>query len=97
MHNSIDGTAPIIFEAFEASAGSQDVLDSQNALLWEFPGRTCELSETRFFDEDFQDNLADFLEKASMDTLSRLVAHTRKAESVYSIQDTRFRTPLTNV
>ncbi|ROW07311.1 hypothetical protein VMCG_03763 [Cytospora schulzeri] len=74
-----DGVGAVVFEAFEASATSEQVLASENALRWDFPGRACEVSETRFLDEDFQDNLAEFLEKASMDTLSRLVAHTRKA------------------
>ncbi|KUI56442.1 hypothetical protein VP1G_03790 [Cytospora mali] len=80
-NNSSGGVISVIFEAFEASATTEEVLASENALSWDFPGRACEVPGTRFSTQDFQDNLAEFLEKASMDTLSRLVAHTRKANA----------------
>lgn len=69
----------VVFEAFEASPSSEDVLASENALIQAFPGRACVVPETCFNHEDFQFSLAEFLEKASMETLSRLVAKTRKA------------------
>lgn len=55
------------------------MLVSENALLQSFPGRACAVPETCFHNEDFQSSLAEFLEKASMETLNRLTAKTRKA------------------
>lgn len=69
----------VIFEAFEASPSSEDVLASENALIQAFPGRACAVSESCFHHEDFRSSLAEFLEKASMETLNRLMAKTRKA------------------
>lgn len=76
---SSNETRNVVFEAFEASPSSEEVLASKNALIQSFPGRACAVSETHFSHEDFQASLAEFLEKASMETLSRLAAHTRKA------------------
>ncbi|KAK7702617.1 hypothetical protein SLS64_009580 [Diaporthe eres] len=72
-------TKTIAFEAFEASPSSEDVLASENALIQAFPGRACAVPETCFHHEDFQSSLSEFLEKASMETLNRLAAKTRKA------------------
>lgn len=69
----------VIFEAFEASPSSEDVLASENALIQAFPGRACAVSEGCFRHEDFRSSLAEFLEKASMETLNQLMAKTRKA------------------
>ncbi|KAL1869170.1 hypothetical protein Daus18300_005707 [Diaporthe australafricana] len=77
--SSSNETRTVVFEAFEASPSSEEVLASENALIQSFPGRACAVSATQFSHEDFQASLAEFLEKASMETLSRLAAHTRKA------------------
>lgn len=55
------------------------MLVSENALIQAFPGRACAVPESCFHHEDFQSSLAEFLEKASMETLNRLTAKTRKA------------------
>lgn len=55
------------------------MLASENALIQAFPGRACAVPETCFHHEDFQSSLAEFLEKASMETLNQLAAKTRKA------------------
>ncbi|KAL2277594.1 hypothetical protein FJTKL_15342 [Diaporthe vaccinii] len=77
--SSFNELKPVIFEAFEASPSSADVLASQNALIQTFPGRASAVPAICFHHDDFQTSLAEFLEKASMETLSRLTAHTRKA------------------
>lgn len=55
------------------------MLASENALIQAFPGRACAIPGTCFHHEDFRTSLAEFLEKASMETLNRLAAKTRKA------------------
>lgn len=82
-------TDAIIFEAFEASPRSKAVLASENALLWSFPGRASQLPSATFANPNFQQSLADFLEKASMDSLSRFCAKTRKRSvDIMEIRDT---------
>ncbi|KAI3400394.1 hypothetical protein diail_3411 [Diaporthe ilicicola] len=82
-------TGNVIFEAFEASPSSEEVLESENALIQSFPGCACALPESTFYHDDFQASLADFLEKASMETLNRLAAHTRKAGvEISEVRDT---------
>lgn len=65
------------------------MLASENALLQTFPGRACAISESCFQSDDFQSSLAEFLDKASNETLNRLVAHTRKAgDEIIESRDT---------
>lgn len=79
----------VIFEAFEASPPSENVLASENALVWNFPGRASQVPLYTFQQPDFQESLADFLEKASMDALSQFTSKTRKANAeITEIRDT---------
>lgn len=55
------------------------MLASENALIQAFPGRACAVPGACFHHEDFRSSLAEFLEKASLETLNRLAAKTRKA------------------
>jgi hypothetical protein len=58
-------------------------------LQWDFPGRSAQLPYAEFDDGTFQESLAVFLEKASMEPLYTLQAHIRKAgESVVEMRDT---------
>ncbi|KAK4141681.1 uncharacterized protein C8A04DRAFT_13829 [Dichotomopilus funicola] len=69
----------VVFEAFEASAPAEHVLGAGNAMQRDFPGRCAHLSTQDFADLSFQQQLADLLEQASMESLSSLRAHARKA------------------
>lgn len=65
------------------------MLASENALLWSFPGRASQIPLNIFNQPDFQESLADFLEKASMDALSRFTSKTRKANvDITEVRDT---------
>lgn len=65
------------------------MLASENALLWNFPGRASQIPINTFKQSDFQESLADFLEKASVDSLSRFTSKTRKANvDITEIRDT---------
>lgn len=61
----------VIFEAFEASPSSENVLAAENAVQWDFPGRAAEIPFDEFLSTSFQESLADFLEQASMESLKR--------------------------
>lgn len=52
----------VIFEVFEASPSSEDVLACENALQWDFPGRAAEISFDEFAKESFRESLVTFLE-----------------------------------
>ena len=79
----------VIFEAFEASPSSADVLAAENALQWDFPGRAAEIPLDEFFKESFQESLATFLEQASMESVNRFEARSAKAKaSVIETRDT---------
>ncbi|KAL7621053.1 hypothetical protein AAE478_008365 [Parahypoxylon ruwenzoriense] len=84
-----DNNDRIIFEAFETSASSEQVLAAGHAMQWDFPGRSAQLPYSTFMDESFQQSLATFLEQASMESLYNLQASTRKAKvSVIETRDT---------
>ncbi|KAI9772801.1 MAG: hypothetical protein M1839_002302 [Geoglossum umbratile] len=79
----------VIFEAFEASPTSESVLASENALQWDFPGSAVSIPLSDFVSPSFQESLAAFLEQASMESIKRFAAHTRKAGvSVVESRDT---------
>jgi Protein of unknown function (DUF3638) len=79
----------VIFEAFEASPSSEDVLAAENALQWDFPGRAAEIPFSEFLNESFQQSLATFLEQASMECVQRFKAYSVKAKaSVIEARDT---------
>ena len=65
------------------------MLATDNALRWDFPGRTAEIPTEEFTKESFQESLATFLEKASMETLGRFRACSSKANiSLIETRDT---------
>lgn len=72
----------VIFEAFEASPVSDKVLAAENALQWDFPGCTVDVPYVDFNNTSFQENLAEFLEQASIESIKRFAAHTNKAGSL---------------
>jgi hypothetical protein len=69
----------ILFEAFEVSPLSEDVLASKNALQWDFPGCAVTMPFSEFAKSSFQDELASFLDKASTESIKRFAARTSKA------------------
>ncbi|KAH8590942.1 hypothetical protein B0O99DRAFT_690999 [Bisporella sp. PMI_857] len=84
-----DGANTVIFEVFEASASSEDVLAAENALQWDFPGRAVEVNFDEFCKESFRESLATFLEQASIESLMRFGARSIKAKvSVLEVRDT---------
>ena len=79
----------VVFEAFEASAISERVLASENALQWDFPACTVAMPYSRFNESTFLENLAEFLEQASTESIKSFAAHTNKAGSLaYESRDT---------
>ncbi|KAI0484077.1 hypothetical protein GGR56DRAFT_8381 [Xylariaceae sp. FL0804] len=77
------------FEAFEASAMSEKVLEATHALQWDFPGRAVRISKAQFDTKAFREALAAFLEQASAESLYSLQAQARKAKvDVAEIRDT---------
>ncbi|KAL7793170.1 hypothetical protein V8C37DRAFT_415984 [Trichoderma ceciliae] len=83
------GKESVVVESFETSPMTEHVLASDNALVWDFPGRAVRLSLAEFNDEKLQGNLAAFLERASMETIYNVQAQAKKAQvSVAEIRDT---------
>ncbi|KAF2276617.1 uncharacterized protein EI97DRAFT_450390 [Westerdykella ornata] len=83
------GDDDIIFEAFEASAVSDQVLASQGALLWDFPGSAAKVPYSTFSNTSFQDCLSAFLQQATMESVKAFCAITQKAASpLPEIRDT---------
>ncbi|OTA56699.1 hypothetical protein K449DRAFT_437916 [Hypoxylon sp. EC38] len=79
----------VVFEAFETSASSEQVLAADHALQWDFPGRSAHIPLASFADEVFQESLASFLEQANVESLHCLQAHAQKAKvSVTETRDT---------
>ena len=77
-HLSSDGDT-VLFEALEVSPRAVDVLASENALRWEFPGSAVSICKSTFENSSFQANLASFLEQASLEPIHWYAAHARKA------------------
>ena len=65
----------------ESSPLREDVLASENALQWDFPGCAVAIPLSTFNDSSFQENLSNFLEQASTESIKRFAAHTNKAGS----------------
>lgn len=79
----------IIFESFEASATSCQVLAAGRTMQWDFPGRSAQISVDKFTKESFQESLVAFLEQASMESIYSLQALAQKAGvSIGEIRDT---------
>ncbi|KAF4965489.1 hypothetical protein FSARC_6722 [Fusarium sarcochroum] len=71
--------ASVIFEAFETSARNEDVLATDNALRWDFPGCAVAVPLETFRESGFVSNLANFLDNASRESLTEFSAHALKA------------------
>lgn len=88
----------IIFESFEASAASEQVLSAGQAMQWDFPGRSAQIPLHIFLDHAFQDTLAGFLEQASIESLHSLQAQAQKSGvSVAESRDTTNPTLITQM
>ncbi|EOD45616.1 hypothetical protein UCRNP2_7664 [Neofusicoccum parvum UCRNP2] len=72
----------VLFEAFEASPRSEDVLATEHALQWDFPGSAVAVPYTILADESFQDSLTAFLEQCSTESIKRFAARANKAGSL---------------
>ena len=83
------GQDVVVFEAFEASPASEQVLAAEAALQWDFPGCAVALPYEEFVKLSFQHQLATFLEQASRESIKRFAAYTHKAgSSAFESRDT---------
>ncbi|KAK0755675.1 hypothetical protein N5P37_011775, partial [Trichoderma harzianum] len=88
IHKDI-GSQTVIFEAFEASAPAAVILQSSNAIKWDFPGRAAAIRLQDFSDTSFQENLSDFLEQSSSEAFDRFAARAKKGgKAVVEVRDT---------
>ncbi|KAH8687808.1 hypothetical protein BGZ60DRAFT_363637 [Tricladium varicosporioides] len=71
----------VLFEAFETSPLAENVLASQGALEWDFPGSAVIVPLVTFQDHSFQEQLASFLTQASSESVKIFAATTTKAGS----------------
>ncbi|KAI1854474.1 hypothetical protein JX266_000592 [Neoarthrinium moseri] len=78
-HYQTDGVEKVVFECFEVSPTPDEMLATDNALQWDFPGRSAEIPTEIFQTESFQDMLSQFLEQASSEKLQSFAAHVMKA------------------
>ncbi|KAL9083501.1 MAG: hypothetical protein Q9159_005747 [Coniocarpon cinnabarinum] len=74
----IKDVSEVTFQAFEASAQSAEVLASQKALQWDFPGSAVSIPNDTFEDDGFIRSLASFLDRASREPVHQLLATTFK-------------------
>ncbi|KAF2219103.1 hypothetical protein BDZ85DRAFT_243893 [Elsinoe ampelina] len=85
--NDKDETS-VIFETFETSAPSAIILQAADSLQWDFPGRAVQIPLSTFNDTSFQEALATFLERASMESLHQFQAKVQKAgNTVIEVRD----------
>ena len=70
-----------IIESFEASARAAEVLASERSLQWDFPSSAVAVPSATFEEDSFQVSLAEFLERASVETVKQFAAVTLKARS----------------
>ena len=70
-----------MFEAMEASPLSEKVLESGNALHWAFPGSAVAVPFEVYDDAKFLKAMAQFLERASTESIKDYAAQTQKAGS----------------
>ncbi|EHK99949.1 hypothetical protein M7I_4030 [Glarea lozoyensis 74030] len=88
-HIQSESETLVLFESFEVSALSENVLAATGGLQREFPGCSVAIPSTIFSDASFQSELALFLSKASHESIKRFAAKTRKAGSLaYESRDT---------
>lgn len=70
-----------VVESFEASALAAEVLAAEKSLEWDFPSRAVAVPSIIFEESSFQEHLAEFLEKASVEPVKQFAATTLKARS----------------
>ncbi len=81
--------AEYIVETFEASPPAAEVLAAEKCLQWDFPSRAVTIPSAVFEEVSFQEYLAEFLEKASVEPVKQFAAVTFKARSnAYESRDT---------
>ncbi|KAK2766241.1 hypothetical protein FQN54_007757 [Arachnomyces sp. PD_36] len=68
----------IIFESFEASPLSEQVLAAQGALQWDFPTAVVALPSVEFDVPALRTQLAGFLQQASIENISKFTARAKK-------------------
>lgn len=56
-------------------------MKADNVLQWDFPGVVVAMPLTTFHDPEFQNNLADFLQQASTESITHFVARASKEGS----------------
>ncbi|KAK3290215.1 uncharacterized protein B0H64DRAFT_350596 [Chaetomium fimeti] len=86
IHRLSESAEEVVFEVFETSPRNEDVLAADNALQWDFPGSAFAIPLPIFNDENFQVALADFLERASLESTKTFGAQSFKA-GVESYED----------
>ncbi|TVY49278.1 hypothetical protein LOCC1_G002062 [Lachnellula occidentalis] len=69
----------VIFEAFETSPLSEEVLAANGPLEWDFPGGAVTIPFSTFSNPTFQNELAAFLSQASSESIKRFAARANKA------------------
>lgn len=68
-----------MIESFEASPPASKVLEANNALQWDFPSRAVAVPSSTFEDPLFQESLAEFIERASVEPVKQFAATAFKA------------------
>lgn len=81
-----------LIESFEASPPAAEVLAAEKSLQWDFPSRAVAVPSTIFEEASFQECLAEFLEKASVEPVKQFAATTLKARS-YAFESRDTATP----
>ncbi|KAF2683160.1 hypothetical protein K458DRAFT_305959 [Lentithecium fluviatile CBS 122367] len=88
-NTSSSDDANLVFEAYETSAASEEVLASEHALQWDFPGQAVSIPPAVWRDDSFHESLATFLEQASIESVKQFAAVTYKAAApLPEIRDT---------
>ena len=72
-------SSEVIFEAYEASASSANILASSGPLIWDFPTSAVAIPAETFRDPLFQSQLAVFLEQASVESIKQFASIAAKA------------------
>ena len=79
----------VLFEAFEASPTSKDVLAAPNSLEWDFPGCAAAIPLETYSNSSFQHELATFLEQASSESIKQFAARALKnGTTTFEVRDT---------
>lgn len=83
------GFEEVVFETYEASASSFNILASSGPLLWNFSTSVVVIPAKTFGDDPFQGQLTVFLEQASVESIKQFAAVALKAGvDVYESRDT---------